>query len=295
MGINQTKMLGDGPYPLPMEDFIKAVTICMDTDICVIMPKSGIDFPEKAQHTHDSYEFTIPFDTIPYLSLEKVRHSALEGRILPINSGVAHGPYKRMLNKRFISLSVDNDFLNEIAYSIYGKANVLFELDDYVFGDALEMLMRMFVEEYTNTQPGRRLVLKSLSTQIVASLLRQIKTNMPILTSSDCSTSKKNIDRVIEYLRDQYDSEYSLEEAAELAHLSPYHFIRVFKSYTGKTPYEYLLYLKTAKAKELLTSQLSITEICYVCGFNSLSNFCTFFKRKVGVTPSQYRKIIMSN
>lgn len=175
--------------------------------------------------------------------------------------------------------------MNEIAYSIYGKANVLFELDDYVFGDALEMLMRMFVEEYTNTQPGRRLVLKSLSTQIVASLLRQIKTNMPILTSSDCSTSKKNIDRVIEYLRDQYDSEYSLEEAAELAHLSPYHFIRVFKSYTGKTPYEYLLYLKTAKAKELLTSQLSITEICYVCGFNSLSNFCTFFKRKVGLHP----------
>ncbi len=293
MGVDMLKMMGEGPYPLPMDSFIKKVNMCMDAGICIISSKSGIDFLEKAQHVHDSYEFTVPYTTMPYLSLGGKIYSGEKGKIYPMNSGQTHGPNNRMLNRHLISLNVDKDTLNEVAYTIYGKSNVCFKHGNYVFTNELKTMMKSFIEEYNGTQPGRKLVLKSLSTQIVVYLLRHIENNMPTLISSDYNTSKKNIDKAIEYLRDQYDREYSLEEAAKVAYLSPYHFIKVFKSYTGKTPYEYLMYVKIQKAKELLSSNnLSITEICFACGFNNPSNFSTFFKRKVGVAPSGYRKIM---
>ncbi len=293
MSIDRIKMLGEGPYPLPMEHFIKKVDICMDTDVCVIVSGSTIDFPEKAQHVHDSYEFTIPYTVMPYLQLGKDHYVGEKDKIYPINSGQAHGPYGSMFNTHLLSLNIDSDFLNEIAFSIYGKSNVYFKQGNYSFGNDLKALIKMFVEEYRDSRPGRKLTLKCLSTQIAVHMFRQIDSNMPFLFSSDCNTAKKNIDRAIEYLRNQYDGKYSLDETAGMAHLSPYHFIKVFKSYTGKTPYEYLMHVKIEKAKELLTAHnLSITEICFMCGFNNPSNFATLFKRKVGVTPSQYRKII---
>jgi len=293
LGIDQLKMLGEGPYPLPLKNFIEIINIYMDTDICIIIPKHGMDFPEKAQHVHDSYEFTIPSSPMPYASLEDKCFSAEKNKILPFNSGQAHGSFRRMFNIHLISLNVDNDSLNETAYSIYGKSNVCFKQGDYVFSDELKALVKLFIDECINIQPGRQLVLKSLSTQIIVHLLRNINNNMPLLLSSNYNTAKKNIDKAIEYIRDQYDKEYSLEEAANLAHLTPYHFIKTFKNYTGKTPYEYLMIIKINRAKELLSSHsLSITEVCFICGFNSLSNFTTFFKRKVGVTPSEYRKIM---
>jgi AraC family transcriptional regulator len=293
LGIDQLKMLGEGPYPLPMNKFYEINNIYLDTDICIIISKLPMDFPEKAHHVHDSYEFTIPSTAMPYVNIENKCFYTEKNKILPFNSGQAHGSFRHMRNIRLISLNVDNDALNEIAYSIFGKSNVSFKQGDYVFTNKLKTLINSFIEEHNHHQPGHKLVLKSLSTQIVVHLLRNIDSNMPLLVSSKYSTAKKNIDKAIEYIRDQYSEEVSLEEVAKIAHLTPYHFIKVFKAYTGKTPYEYLLQVKIHRAKELLSSRnLTITEICFMCGFNSLSNFTTYFKKKVGVSPSEYRKIL---
>lgn len=293
MGVEQLKMLGDGPYPLPKKQFFEEVNTFVNQDLCIIIPKTGIDFPKKDFHVHDSYEFLIPYTALPFVDVENRCFSVNSGHIFPINSGQAHGPYGRMLNKYFISLQVDNDSLNEIVYSIYGKFNVYFRHDNYSLSQELKTLVELFMEEYNSIQPGRNLVLKDLSTQILSLLVKQVQNNMSFLASPNYATAKKNIDKVIEYLRDQYDDKYSLEEAAQIARLSPYHFIRTFKAYTSKSPYEYLMFVKINKAKELLSSNMySITEICFMCGFNSLSNFINYFRKKVGISPSEYRKIL---
>jgi len=288
------KMFGEGPYPLPFELFEKKVALYMDSGICITIPKEGIDFLERAQHVHDSYEFIIPCSAVTHIYAEKSHFPGEKGNIYPMNSGQAHGPYYRMLNNRLIALNVDRGFMDEIAYMIYGKTNVCFKLGNYDFGKELRTLVKSFIEEYSKTLPGRSLVLKSLTTQIAVELLRQIDNNMPSPASSGYRTRKGNIDKAIEYIRDSYDGEYTLEEAARLAHLSPYYFIRAFKYCTGKTPYEYLMDLRIQKAKELLSLRhLSITDACFMCGFNNPSNFATFFKRKMGVTPSEYKKNVL--
>lgn len=293
LGIDQLKMLGDGPYPLPKKQFFESVNTFVNKDLCVITPRASIDFPKKDFHVHDCYEFLMPHSSMPHVDVENRRFSINKGYIFPINSGQAHGPHDRMLNRYFIALHVDSDSLNEVTYSIYGKFNVSFEQDNFLLSKELKKLVELFMEEYKGIHPGRNLALKDLSTQILSLLVKQIQNNMSFLASSDYNTAKKNIDKAIEYLRDQYDTNCSLDEAAQIAHLSPYHFIRTFKAHTGKTPYEYLIFVKLNRAKELLSSnKLSITDICFMCGFNNLSNFINCFKKKIGVTPSEYRKII---
>jgi len=288
-------MLGNGPYPLPIKQFFERVNTFVNQDLCIITPKSNMDFPKKDFHVHDSYEFLIPYSTMPYVDVDNKCFSIYKDYIFPINTGQAHGPHDRMLNQYFISLQVDNDSLNETAYSIYNKFNVRFNQNNFPLSNELKKLIELFIEEYRSIQPGRNLVLKDLSTQILSLLLKQIPNSMSFIAPSNYNTAKKNLNKVIEYLRDQYDANYSLEEAAQIAHLSPYHFIRTFKAFTGKSPYEYLILVKLNKAKELLSSnKSSITEICFKCGFNNLSNFINCFKKKVGVSPSEYRKIMNS-
>ena len=122
-------------------------------------------------------------------------------------------------------------------------------------------------------------------------LLRQMRHNLIAPTKERNYYEKDNIKRAIDFLNECYNQNFSLEEIALIANTSPYHFIRVFKKATGKTPHEYLVSIKIKKAMEMLKQPShTITEVCFACGFNNSCHFSTVFKRMVGVSPSEYRK-----
>jgi AraC-like DNA-binding protein len=78
---------------------------------------------------------------------------------------------------------------------------------------------------------------------------------------------------------------------AKAAGMSSKYFCYFFKEMTGKTPVEYLNGFRVEKAsRKLLYSDLSVTEIAYLCGFNDLSYFIKTFKRQKGVSPAKFRK-----
>ncbi|MDO4620931.1 MAG: AraC family transcriptional regulator [Lachnospiraceae bacterium] len=99
------------------------------------------------------------------------------------------------------------------------------------------------------------------------------------------------IERARSYISRHYADPVTLEELAERANLSPYHFTRVFAAETGFTPHQYLLAARLSAAKYFLCSQElpSIKEIALRCGFHSESSFCTTFRKWENMTPSQYR------
>ena len=69
-------------------------------------------------------------------------------------------------------------------------------------------------------------------------------------------------------------------------------FRKFFKEYTGYAPAQYFQELKLRKAKELLTeTNLPIKEIAYELNFSSIEYFLSFFKQRVNITPSEYRKV----
>jgi AraC family transcriptional regulator len=84
-----------------------------------------------------------------------------------------------------------------------------------------------------------------------------------------------------------------LEEIAAAAHLSPFHFARLFKKLTGTTPHAYLAALRAARAQTLLAeTDLSITEVGARVGHSSPSHFAKAFRQATGISPSAYRKAL---
>lgn len=87
-----------------------------------------------------------------------------------------------------------------------------------------------------------------------------------------------------------YQENIDAGEIADEACYSKFHFIRTFKSIYGKTPHQYLIAVRIERAKELLEAEESVTDACFSVGFDSLGSFGTLFKRRVGLTPSEYRR-----
>jgi AraC-like DNA-binding protein len=87
-----------------------------------------------------------------------------------------------------------------------------------------------------------------------------------------------------------YTTPITIEQLSHEVALSPYYLIRLFRRIYKRTPHQYLIQLRIARAKELLSSSdLSITEICAEVGFESLGSFSTLFSKTVGISPSAYR------
>jgi len=66
--------------------------------------------------------------------------------------------------------------------------------------------------------------------------------------------------------------------------------LRIFKKYYGTTPRQYLINKRIEKAKCFLQSGKSVSDTCYIIGFESINSFSNLFKAKTGMSPSIYRK-----
>ena len=94
-----------------------------------------------------------------------------------------------------------------------------------------------------------------------------------------------------DYIADNFVQPFCLTTAAKNAHMSPYHFLRVFKKNFGQTPNGFLIDLRMQNAKRMLiTENMSISEVCEQVGYASLGSFSSLFMREVGMAPSDYRR-----
>ena len=93
-------------------------------------------------------------------------------------------------------------------------------------------------------------------------------------------------------MREGTDGSLTLRDMADVACLSPFHFARVFKAVTGIPPGEFLGALRLERAKRLLLStDLSVAEVCFEVGYESPGTFTSRFTRLVGVTPGRVRRL----
>jgi len=99
----------------------------------------------------------------------------------------------------------------------------------------------------------------------------------------------KRMEKAIRYIEDHAEEQPGLEEVSEYVGLSPYHFQRLFKRWTGVSPKRYLQFLTVENAKHLLARSTSVLETTYGVGLSSPGRLHDLFVSVEAVTPGQYK------
>jgi AraC-like DNA-binding protein len=107
---------------------------------------------------------------------------------------------------------------------------------------------------------------------------------------NDETFNREQLNRAREFIDTCYNLPLDLDQISSQASFSRYHFIRLFRIAYEQTPHQYLIQKRIEKAKDLLaSSEMSVTEICFAVGFQSLGSFSALFRRCVGHPPKAYR------
>lgn len=98
----------------------------------------------------------------------------------------------------------------------------------------------------------------------------------------------KKVDKIIHYMTENYMNNITLQQLADYSQISPSYLCDIFKKIIGKSAIEYLINIRITKSKSLLKDGLTISETSKLVGFNDIFYFSKAFKRREGISPSQY-------
>ncbi|MFY9554450.1 MAG: AraC family transcriptional regulator [Blastocatellia bacterium] len=102
--------------------------------------------------------------------------------------------------------------------------------------------------------------------------------------------------RARQFIDQSYHLPLDLQQISSEACLSRFHFLRLFRRAFNKTPHQYLTQRRIEKAKELLSSSgLTVTDVCFEVGFESLGSFSSLFHKHVGHPPITFRAIVFEH
>ncbi len=185
-------------------------------------------------------------------------------------------------------------------------------LGEYFFNisemEPIRNLLEESVTGFTITGNTRKLVAKKMSRMLQMEgpqKIIELLTVLHILAGTEekerlanpgfidnCRMSgSEKITRVCDYIMKNFTKDISLQEVAKIASMSPNAFCLFFKQRTRKTFINFLNEVRIGYACKLLSgNQYNISEICYISGFQNLSNFNRQFKKTVHKTPLEYKK-----
>src|SRR5436305_13305219 len=128
--------------------------------------------------------------------------------------------------------------------------------------------------------------------------MREAKSPIPGPARSHAGTELSHhraVERVITAMRQRLDDDFSLEEMANVAYMSPFHFNRIFRQLTGVPPCQFMSALRLESARRLLlTTRLSVTDVCLEVGYSSLGTFVRRFTDLTGLSPRNLRRLARS-
>lgn len=258
----------------------------------MFIPTAAFDFMD-VEHVHRGYEFVIPFRQSSPYKVEKKLVATEQKKIFPFNPEQSHRAM-RETSTELVAVFLETDFLQSLAKSIYGKQSVSFVNRSHTYSSNLKNLLFSFMDELKHKQAGCDFITQSIAVQAGIRLLRELQSNCSTGNGDKRYSHKKGINAAVEFIHENYRQDFTLNEIAQVAYLSPYHFSRAFKAELGKSPFDYLLDVKIEIAKELLKlTDKTVTDICFESGFNDPSHFSRVFSRRVGLSPISYRKQLL--
>lgn len=184
--------------------------------------------------------------------------------------------------------SIDYRFL-QIFFERSAKFSNILDRDNPATAGIYQLLHEI-QQELMDQLPGYELMIKIKLQNVFANIIRYYdycpNEEKPAISARDL----KIIREVYIYISDHLNENLTLEDLSGIANMSPSYFSTFFKKHNGLSPFEYITNLRVRRAIELIqTSNRSLTDIAFSCGFNNSTSFNKAFHRVVGKPPSHYR------
>jgi AraC family transcriptional regulator len=158
----------------------------------------------------------------------------------------------------------------------------------------LERAAHQLLREIAQALPGDRLAADALAQELAAHIITAHSNRAVLPRRGPYAMAPSRLKRVQEFTRANLATPLSLQDMANAAGMSVFHFARGFKHATGVPPHRYLTDQRLTEARTLLHNPgLSIGEVARAVGFTH-SHFTALFAKRMGMTPTSFRRVLLS-
>lgn len=256
---------------------------------------------EGVYHDHDFAELAYILSGKGRYLVDGQEFDVEAGDLVICNPGVKHthvvtNPKEPTIE--FISGFTDFQFKNMAPNSIELKDGSYILHTTSKLKQEISMHCYAMIAEREGNQPGRYFMFKAHLMQMLLLVIREI-TEVESCEQKGCNfeTYNKNyaVNRIINYLNENYEQKISLEQIAHNMYLSPVYISKIFKEETGESPINYLIKIRLEKAREILLEDNcgSIKSIANLVGYEDVYHFSKLFKKYYGMSPLYYKKKAM--
>ena len=248
-------------------------------------------------HFHDHFEFLLPLTSPGNIFVNDHVYPLRRGTLYLIGENTLHrtmatGFHARYVlhisHKALVELSTPQTDFTQLTHDAFRRAS----LD----GEAMTGLVELFQALERNKNDG---AFGSDVHQMVALLNLLIRVS-PTLNAATAGEAIRNKDflrvaPILDYVRDNLADPLSLDQIANQFYISKHYLCRIFKSATGFSVMEYIIYSRVLRARQLLQSGVSVQQAGEQSGFSDNSHFIRTFGHLTGVTPGRYAKEYQSS
>ncbi len=227
------------------------------------------------------------------ITLNETRYVLHAGECLFISSGTLHGGIPKSCVYECLVFNMETAIKNihmgktDMEYILKSEYSIqsYYSAEEKV---VLDEINTMF-DAICSKEPGYSLIVQGSLYVLLGTILRSNYYTKQDILPVYAKRKIRQYKTVLAFIADHYSEPLTLDDLAGCVHMNSRYFCRFFKELTQQSPIDYLnSYRIEAACEKISTTDKSITEIAFDCGFNDASYFVKVFKKYKKTTPSQY-------
>lgn len=247
---------------------------------------------EMAYHWHVEYEIIRILTGTLHVTMDEKEFTATPGDIVFVNSGILHSGIPSDCVYQCIVFDMNAFLKNNTRCSTYIKQIIDHSAFVYHHFTMKNQQIHQIVWDIFNAMESQKTGYELIVFGELYHFFGVVFSEQ--LYFSDSPQDRRDyrkimqLKKVLDYMEANYSSPVTLEQLSASVNMSPKYFCRFFYQMTHRTPIDYLNYQRIEHASyQLATTDVSVTEVAYNCGFNDLSYFIKTYKKYKGITPGK--------
>lgn len=255
----------------------------------VFMPIMGFcEHAVSSVHSHPSYQIVFAFSDKLSFEIDGEIFKTRPQSLLLIPPGTYHKEIEVEYFVSYISVFIEKNLFEDQLLMYEGGYKAEVDVGFIKADGNMLSVIKDYMSEASSNLPGCEALKDAIALKFSHMLIRSIT---GIRTRGDEISRRLEINKTIEYMNANLNQKITVEGLAEVAHMSPSHYNRVFKREMGQSCISYLNNIRHERVKHLLKEgERTITQIAMDCGFSSPAYLSSSFHLKYNMTPTEYQK-----